>query len=503
MTIYFTRLIDWAAGTKYRAQDFDAEFDNVGNAFELVGAQIDAAALSVTTAGSNTTSTTSNSIGTGSKTWTVETSKSLVVGMHYKMADTASPSNWALGLITAYNSSTGSLTINVSDTSGSGTITAWTGSVSAPITRSVTRRALVGAGTVVASDNGGWIDATTGSWTLAWDAVATLGAGFCVIVRNSGTGDITHDFNSTETCDGLATFVQYPGEVRMFLGDASALRSIVLSGFNKTFTASGTFTKPPGYVQIGGFVVGPGGGGGSGRKTSTGVKGSGAGGSGGGWVKDQFQASVVGATETVTVGTGGAGGPSQTNNDTNGSAGSSGSGVSSFGALLSATAGAGGGGGTTGTNSAGAVGSGAAALSVAGTAGGVSTSGSPAVGTASTTTQACTGGGAGGGDDTGATYDGAAGGASGTTSSASQLAGGAAGAKGATGAAGSAGNTSTMYRGGTGGGGGGYGSSGNGGAGGAGVRGSGGGGGGACTNSGNSGAGGAGGDGVVVVWGIV
>lgn len=80
--------------------------------------------------GTSATSTTSLAIGTGSKTLTVQAGKSLVIGMSVKIASTATPTNWMYGDITAYDSGTGALTVNVTKISGSGTVAAWTVSLS-------------------------------------------------------------------------------------------------------------------------------------------------------------------------------------------------------------------------------------------------------------------------------------------------------------------------------------------------------------------------------------
>ncbi|MES2633998.1 MAG: hypothetical protein V4669_13575 [Pseudomonadota bacterium] len=93
--------------------------------------QAAAAAASAATAaaapGTNATSATSLTIGTGAKSLTIQTGKSLVVGMSVKIANTASPSNWMAGDITAYNSGTGALDVNVILTNGSGSgVATWT-----------------------------------------------------------------------------------------------------------------------------------------------------------------------------------------------------------------------------------------------------------------------------------------------------------------------------------------------------------------------------------------
>jgi cytoskeletal protein RodZ len=92
-----------------------------------------AAATALTAPGTAATSTTSLTLSTGSKTLTIQAGKSLVVGMSVKIAHTADPVIWLHGDITAYNSSTGVLTVQVGVSNGSGTYSAWTVSVSAPV----------------------------------------------------------------------------------------------------------------------------------------------------------------------------------------------------------------------------------------------------------------------------------------------------------------------------------------------------------------------------------
>jgi hypothetical protein len=85
----------------------------------------------------NSTSTTSIAIGTGSKSITVQASKSYVEGMTVRIASTASTSNWMQGVVTSYNSTTGALVVNVTHINGSGTIASWTVSLSAAVDATV------------------------------------------------------------------------------------------------------------------------------------------------------------------------------------------------------------------------------------------------------------------------------------------------------------------------------------------------------------------------------
>lgn len=193
--------------------------------------------------------------------------------------------------------------------------------------------------TLAGADNGALIDCT-GTWTLGMTAAATLGAGWWCYVRNSGAGDITLDPNSTETIDGIASFVLYPGAVRMVICDGAALRSIPLVGGTKTFTASGSYVWAPGVPQWDSDLI-SGGGGGGGSRSTTRIDGAG-GGAGERYRRKIFVSEVtVGASTTCTVGAKGVGGAAAASDNTDGSNGTAG-GTSSIGVICSAVGGGGG-----------------------------------------------------------------------------------------------------------------------------------------------------------------
>lgn len=334
----------------------------VGNAAtsasDAAASAVDASTYAAALSGTSSTSTT---IGTGSKSFTASTAKQWQVGQYVYVARSAAPTTYMAGQVTAYNSGTGALTVDVSATNGSGTYTDWvitiggakgtTGSIN-----SLTESSKSTTYTLASGDLG-TVMRLTSTWTLAFTAAATLGSGWWCYLSNEGTGDITLDPNASEQIDGLTSFVMYPGEVRKVWCDGSAFRSIVLRSFRKRFTASGTFTKPPGYSAFGGFAWGAGGGGGkSGSTNTTG------GGGGGACLPFYLLSSAVGTTETVTIGTGGPG-TSSAGNGTAGGNTTLGSLVTSYGGGAGAGNGAanryGGGGG--GALSAGSVGTAAAA----------------------------------------------------------------------------------------------------------------------------------------------
>jgi hypothetical protein len=153
-------------------------------------------------------------------------------------------------------------------------------------------------------ERGNLIDITSGTFTQTFTAAATLGDGWYCYIRNSGSGDITLDPDSSETIDGVSSYIMYPGECRLVQCDGSTgFTSVILAPFFKTFTSSGNFEKPAGYSYFHCEIWG--GGGGAGRSNqSTG------GGGGGAHVSLLEAASSLSASESITVGAGGAGGVS-------------------------------------------------------------------------------------------------------------------------------------------------------------------------------------------------
>lgn len=304
-----------------------------------------------------------------------------------------------------------------------------------------------------------------------------------------------------------------------------------------SYTSPGavSWSKQTGAKSITVIAYGAGGGGGGGAGGAAGsVRGGGGGGGGGAYASKTFQASDLGSSETVTVGTGGSGGSGGSSSA--GGVGSAG-GNSSFGAHLIAYGGGRGAGGTTGATTATGGGGGGGASAGANGSASASSGGLP-----STSASVGVGNGGGGGQTTGgfsAEYGGAGGGsgaanaAGGSAGGASLFGGGggggggsvnagntavvggagggvrayqtavAAGGGGAvasvgSGNAGSPGNGGDTTKGGTGGGGGGSSTSTTGGAGGAGGL-CGGGGGGGSGGTSTGGDGGNGGDGAVYV----
>lgn len=137
-----------------------------------------------TTAGAffKATSTTSATIGTGSKGpfTLVETSeRAFALGMQVRIADSAAPqTNYMDGSITAYNTSTRQVTVNVTATAGSGTKTAWTISMTA-----------VSGIVPVASGGTGASDAATARTNLGLGTAATTASTAYATAAQGTTAD--------------------------------------------------------------------------------------------------------------------------------------------------------------------------------------------------------------------------------------------------------------------------------------------------------------------------
>ena len=78
------------------------------------------------------TSTTNMVIGAGSVTLVTQANLPIGIGELVIIANTAAPSNYMFGQVTAYSPVSGSLTVNVTATAGSGTFIAWTITSSGP-----------------------------------------------------------------------------------------------------------------------------------------------------------------------------------------------------------------------------------------------------------------------------------------------------------------------------------------------------------------------------------
>lgn len=117
-----------------KADAWVGAMDDLTTEINSWGSEANTLATQITTeqVGFTATSTTSDTIATGSTTLTVDTGKNFVVGQTVTIARTSAPTNYMVGVVTAYNSGNGSLTVDVDFINGSGTFTDWTVSLAAP-----------------------------------------------------------------------------------------------------------------------------------------------------------------------------------------------------------------------------------------------------------------------------------------------------------------------------------------------------------------------------------
>ena len=95
----------------------------------------------------------------------------------------------------------------------------------AAVSGSIARSTKTGAHTLTGADKGGLIDCT-GTWTLGFDAAATLGAGWWCYVRNTGTGTITADPDGSELIDGVTSGSIHPGMTLLIQCDGTAFHCV-------------------------------------------------------------------------------------------------------------------------------------------------------------------------------------------------------------------------------------------------------------------------------------
>lgn len=332
------------------------------------------------------TSSTSQAIGTGSKTFAIQTGKSFTVGAWVTITSSGSTSSWMFGQVTSYNSGTGTLVVNVSVDNGSGTHTDWDIELSG-VRGAQGDTGLTGVGMPIASA-GGTSDVITAAFTppitsltdkllvaviaaaanttttptLQLDSTAAhtitkrggaalavgdiVGAGALYFfeynlastrfeLANPGTiAEVNISFTDNTTNNVSTSKHGYapkaPNDVTKFLNGLGAY-SVPAGGSvnSQGFGSSGTWTKPATgtlvYVRLWG--AGGSGGGGDGG-------GAIAGGGGGGAYREFWALfGFFSATYSVTIGAGGA-----SVSNSNGNTG----GTSSFGGILAAYGGAGG-----------------------------------------------------------------------------------------------------------------------------------------------------------------
>lgn len=147
-----------------------------------------------------------------------------------------------------------------------------------------------------AADSVKTFDYTSGTFTQTYTSFVTLAAGWIALMRNAGSGVITHDPAGTETIGGATTATQNQGDVWMVEGDGTNGQLLRLAGMNNLIitSGSGNFTFPPGCNVA--LVEIQGAGGGAGASTN-------AYGGGGGYAKKIYR-GAANSTVAYSVGAG-------------------------------------------------------------------------------------------------------------------------------------------------------------------------------------------------------
>jgi hypothetical protein len=91
-----------------------------------------------------------------------------------------------------------------------------------------------GTYTTTNTDRGQYINVTSGTFTINLLAAATAGLGFEQVIRNSGTGIVTVDPNSSETIDGFTTLTLYSGDSCYIMSTGSGNTWLSISRFSLT-----------------------------------------------------------------------------------------------------------------------------------------------------------------------------------------------------------------------------------------------------------------------------
>lgn len=159
---------------------------------------------------------------------------------------------------------------------------------------------------ITSADIGKLLTYTSGGFTVALGAAASIGAGSQFAIKNNSAGNIILDPNATELFDGQSTTILYPGDFIWFLCDETSFITIKhTSTATFTLTSSQSLAIPFGLNFVEVKLVSGGGGGGSGNNTSSSTRAMGGqGGGGGGGAVKTFYAPSAG-TATIVVGAGG------------------------------------------------------------------------------------------------------------------------------------------------------------------------------------------------------
>ena len=241
---------------------FDGKADAWTAALVRFSAQCDAVAIAMSNNATNSTSVTSNTIGTGAKTFTVQTNKSYLPGQTVRAAATTSPTVWMQGDVTGYDTSTGLLSIVMNATQGAGTFTSWTLSLSAPGTsggsltqdfdvRSLTHAIgpdIASAATIDLSAAAGNMVHVTGNSPIS---AVTMTAGKDVWVIFDGTPLLNYHATNHRLNSGGQNAQISAGDAALYTFDGTTVRVAIIKASGQSVTA----VAPPPPAPVGSALI--------------------------------------------------------------------------------------------------------------------------------------------------------------------------------------------------------------------------------------------------------
>lgn len=174
-------------------------------------ATVAAAQTAANAPGTTATSVTQLAVGTGAKSLAIEAGKNIVEGMWLTIAAPAAGGVFMVGPVTAYNSGTGALTVDVRYTGGSGTFASWVVAISPPIIFRSATAAQIWAGAIdsVAVTPAGLLAAAAFiALTDGSTITPNLGAGSNFTVTLAGNRTLANPTNALPGMSGVIEILQ-------------------------------------------------------------------------------------------------------------------------------------------------------------------------------------------------------------------------------------------------------------------------------------------------------
>jgi hypothetical protein len=211
------------------------------------------AAATLAQLSTTTTSSSSVAIGTGAKSFTVQTGLGYVVGMTLRLAFDST--NYMTGDITSYNSGTGALVMNITAVVGSGTRATWAISLSATGANTAGSVSFTPAGTIAATNVQTAIQELD-TEKLSSAAGAVTGTNLEDIIAGSSVGSIasipviTYDANGRVTATSSATKITLATLVATTSGTSHDFTSIPSTAKRITLQFNGVSTSGTSRLQV-------------------------------------------------------------------------------------------------------------------------------------------------------------------------------------------------------------------------------------------------------------